>query len=1028
MPTSARSSVALGLILGGVLGPIAGTGRGAAKELPIKGLAVYRVQGLLKLDGRRDDPCWATATPTGDFEMYAGKGMPRNRTRAWVAYDWQNLYLFFECFDRDMAKTVGKRPQDTIDESIWQEEEIEIFFDVNHDRKTYFQLMCSILGTQCDMASVVGQAWHGGRDKPGRGWRAKTRRDDKAWYAELAIPFTVLRRTTELAATPQPGTVWGANFCRHEYRENEWINWNVATRGFHQPSRFGQLRFMGFRDRKTPVVERIEGGTLDFGKRSVRIHVQNPTNSRVVIAADLDLRRGADRVRPLTKRTAALAPGKSHRFELPYEIFDGGDWEARVRVMAGDGTLLAGEASRRLPLIRKTLAKLADAGRTGARTLAASAFPDRIKSALGAKLKSLEISARAYAKQLRKPDALKPAEWDAIRKGVPALEADSVEALKRLAYVEADNARAGTGSRTGLLLAVHGPLVHVFTDTTAGADTTKPVRLTAMAGEAESFQVAVMALWQELSDVRVSTAALVGPGGRITGDDFKAFLVAYQRSYRRPIDPPGTREWYPDVLLPVTARTVAPFMTQPYWIDVCVPRGTKPGLYKGRAVVTAKGKAPQHVPVELTVRNHALPPVPLLHNDFWITTHGPRWWGYPTTSIPKMSELFRIAQRNRISAMPSFWIEIYFKLKITRVGPERYTFDFTEFNKYLLADKKFGVNRWNPNLECNQGWASYFSGGYGAAKITDSKTGKEYEFANRYKKKTIPLKVLWTGTPIFEQFWKAYVKNLKTIGMLETAWYESVDEPNDMPRMDLLILIHTQLKTWVPEMKLMSWGTYPAHHYARARGYVHAWAPQLGWYWDVREIMQRDQKQNGITQYIYTCGGQARNDKGGYTPDGFVRDPNITRRIVPWMCHKWGIRGYLFFAMNVWPQRSSKTATILPAEKQPWPTVVQFSKTPVYNLVRPGPNKTFLPTIRLKAFRDGMDDYDYLKTLEQLTARLKRRRQAAALVAEAERLLLVEDALVKDPCTYTLDAAVLGKRRQQIGDLIERAAQALNAK
>ncbi|MBI3919986.1 MAG: DUF4091 domain-containing protein, partial [Armatimonadetes bacterium] len=453
-------------------------------------------------------------------------------------------------------------------------------------------------------------------------------------------------------------------------------------------------------------------------------------------------------------------------------------------------------------------------------------------------------------------------------------------------------------------------------------------------------------------------------------------------------------------------------------------RETAPGTYKGQVFIEAE-TGRQTVPVAVTVRSFALPEVPLLQNDFWISTHGLGWWGYPLT-VEKMEEVYRIAQRNRISAMPSFFIHIYSKLKITRVGEEKYEFDFSDFNPYVLAAKKCGVNAWNPNLECNQGWASFFCGGYGAVKIRDAKSGEVTEFANCWgaPPKTIPLDDIWTKTPLFEQFWKAYVKNLKEIGMLDSAWYESVDEPNDVTRMDLLLLIHKQLKQWVPELKLMSWGTYPAHHFARARGTVDAWAPQLGWYWDVKDIMQKDQDANGIAQKVYTCGSQTKNDKGGYTPDGYVRDPNITRRIVPWMCYKWDIPGYLFFAMNPWPQPSEKDS-IFEAEQQSWPTVRQFSKTPCYDLLLPGPDHTYYQSIRLKAFRDGMEDYDYLKTLESLVTQLERKGGPPPLLAKARIALAVPDEVVKDPCTYTLSTETLLKRRQLAGDLIEQIAAVL---
>ncbi|MBT5608681.1 MAG: DUF4091 domain-containing protein, partial [Lentisphaerae bacterium] len=527
-----------------------------------------------------------------------------------------------------------------------------------------------------------------------------------------------------------------------------------------------------------------------------------------------------------------------------------------------------------------------------------------------------------------------------------------------------------------------------------------------------------------LQQVNVSAGTLSGPG-EISGTAVTVFLEAYQKSERRPSDPPRTREWFPDVLLPNAPRDVPAYMTQPYWIDINVPRTAKPGLYRGTVTVTAAGNGSQTVPVALTVRDCELPQVSSLRNDFWITTHGPRWWKHDTRSVEGMEGIMRIAARNRISAMPSFWVELYATVKITRAKPETYTFDFSEFNRFLLAAKRHGVSSWNPNLECNQGWASYFCGGYGPVNIRDADSGREWEFANRYKKKSIPLDQIWMETPLFEQFWKAYVKNLRSIGMLETAWYESVDEPNDTPRIELLLKIHGQLRKWVPELKLMSWGTYPAHHYARGRGWVDAWAPQLGWYSDVRDIMQHDQKRNGIAQHVYTCGGQARGKEGGFTPDGYVRDPNISRRLIPWMCWKWKIQAYLFYAMNVWPQLPQQKDSVIPPENQPWPTVTQVQKQPVFNLVMPGPDKTLLPTIRLKSFRDGMDDHDYLTILRALAARLDDKPASAALRAQAAQALTVDDEIITSPLVYTLRPTVLQERREHVGNLIEEISRVL---
>jgi len=1003
--------------------PIAPKLARAEDQLPIKRLQVYQIDAPPSLDGKMDDACWKEATPTGDFEAYQKGGPAKFRTRAWLCYDVENLHVYFQCFDPEMKTVVGRRPQDKVDEDIWQDEEVELFFDVTNQRKDYFQLMCSVLGTKCDMSSVVGTRWHGDRREPGKGWKAANFRDDQAWYLEIAIPFTILRHKEELAATPQPGDVWPANFYRHVCRTGEFINWNVATLGFHQPSRFGELEFMGLRGAPRPKVS-VDPGELSFGSNTVRCRVDNTTQQQTSVTATVQLAAEGAPMRNIEHETR-VNPGEAATMEVPYSIQQGGDWNMLVRIASDNKLLLVGRATKRLPLVDDILAGLLRVGKRGNQIIAKSAFPDAAKSGLRAQQSQLAERIRAFSAQMNNKSSISKSQWTTILEGVTSLGEESREFVRQLAYMDADNRQSGAGAKSGFLVTVHDSLEHVYTDTAAGTSPGATVPLTAMRAEGESFQVAVSALWKGVRNARVSVSALVGPDGTpLPEENVSVSLIGYLKSERDPNGPADAREWFPDTLLPNAARDIPAYTTQPYWVDIIVPRDAPPGVYGGRVTVEA-GSERQTIPVELTVRDFALPEVPLLQNDFWISTHGLGWWKYPLT-VEKMEEVYRIAQRNRVSAMPSFFIHIYSKLKITRVAEERYEFDFSDFNPYLLAAREHGVTAWNPNLECNQGWASFFCGGYGPVKIHDAESGNVSEFANCWGQppKTIPLEDIWTKTPLFEQFWKAYVKNLKEIDLLASAWYESVDEPNDVTRMDLLLLIHKQLKQWVPELKLMSWGTYPAHHFARARGLVDAWAPQLGWYWDVKDTMQKDQNENDIAQKIYTCGSQGKNEKGGYTPDGFVRDPNISRRIVPWMCHKWDIKGYLFFAMNPWPQMSEKDRIFEP-ETQPWPTVRQFSKTPCYDLIIPGPDYTFHESIRLKAFRDGMEDYDYFGILAELTSQLGRHGGHDRLVTKAKSALMVGNDIVTDPWTYTFSSDTLLRRRAAVGDLVEEVAHAL---
>ena len=75
------------------------------------------------------DPAWKNSTCTGEFKLYKSGGMPQNRTRAWITYDVENLYIYFECKDTSMKTMPHAAPQDLMDISIWGNEEIEIFID-----------------------------------------------------------------------------------------------------------------------------------------------------------------------------------------------------------------------------------------------------------------------------------------------------------------------------------------------------------------------------------------------------------------------------------------------------------------------------------------------------------------------------------------------------------------------------------------------------------------------------------------------------------------------------------------------------------------------------------------------------------------------------------------------------------------------------------------------------------------------------------------------------------------------------------
>jgi hypothetical protein len=66
------------------------------------------------------------------------------------------------------------------------------------------------------------------------------------WWAVMTIPFSVVTSVTG-ASAPQPGDLWRGNFykCGDRTSHPHWAAWADigALRNFHQPERFGTLRF-----------------------------------------------------------------------------------------------------------------------------------------------------------------------------------------------------------------------------------------------------------------------------------------------------------------------------------------------------------------------------------------------------------------------------------------------------------------------------------------------------------------------------------------------------------------------------------------------------------------------------------------------------------------------------------------------------------------------------------------------------------------------------------------------------------------
>jgi len=215
-------------------------------------VVVPKLAGKVDVDGVFDEPVWEQAARVGPFRQNDGSGPERQRTVVRVWYDDQALYLGWSSTDVDILATFTER-----DSRFWEEEVAE-FFITSGRLDRYFELQWNPLGGVFDAIisnqldpKGVSLSFEGDWDYTAQGMRSAVRLQgtpgdssdrDQGWQVEVRIPWSDFNEDA-----PKPNDVWRANFYRFNRgadHEPELLSWSpTLLTGFHQPSRFGYLRF-----------------------------------------------------------------------------------------------------------------------------------------------------------------------------------------------------------------------------------------------------------------------------------------------------------------------------------------------------------------------------------------------------------------------------------------------------------------------------------------------------------------------------------------------------------------------------------------------------------------------------------------------------------------------------------------------------------------------------------------------------------------------------------------------------------------
>jgi len=499
----------------------------------------------------------------------------------------------------------------------------------------------------------------------------------------------------------------------------------------------------------------------------------------------------------------------------------------------------------------------------------------------------------------------------------------------------------------------------VLRDEPAAQQELRPPKLAAARNEWESFQILVRSD-EPVKGVNVIPGDLKGPGGAVLRADDALLYRQHQLeltvgTYRNDAFKPG---WYPDPLIPfrhpVTRKPLSgarfaavPFdlpaaETHGFWVDLYVPADTTPGEYRGTYRVTAQDGRAVEIPVALTVWDFALPRVATLQ-----------------TALGSPADRMRGYHRQRAKAgkepEPSDWEAVE-----TQVAE-------------MLTQLRINCT---PPGACLTPVAQPD----GSFRIPPDQVQKLREFVDRYQANALevphPSSVVKDPEAEREKLaaWlKAFGRAAAELDRPNVVFCTYLkDEPNDEAAYAYVrtwgkairaansvvkVLVVEQTKTQNPQ-----WGDL--------YGAVDIWCPLFSLH-----DPETAAKRQALGETVWTYTALCQLDK---TPWWHIDYPLLDYRVPAWIAWRYHMRGLLYWGgMTYWSQVEdpwTDPKTYCPGEAK---------RRLVFNgegtLAYPGRAVGYdgiAPSLRLKALRDAIEDYEYLAILER-----------AGRAAEAERIV-----------------------------------------
>ncbi len=512
------------------------------------------------------------------------------------------------------------------------------------------------------------------------------------------------------------------------------------------------------------------------------------------------------------------------------------------------------------------------------------------------------------------------------------------------------------------------------------------VSIFAARGERESFAALVLGLDGQPLTARMTD--LAGPGG--------ARLPATAATVRWAGGVVVDGQTWPDPLF-----EEQPFSSQPdclpmLWVTLAVPAaGTPAGEYTGTLEVQSAARTAT-LPVRLQVYDFALPASSYLPTSFWVFRHTIRN-AYGLKEIP--TEVYRryldLCLESRLAPIDAAeWHDQPF-VRLRRDAQGELQVDWELWDSYVGYGMERGMTAFN--VADVHWFGTYFR----SFTVQDAVTGKE---------ETVTLD---PASPEYAQtvirFFRLAHEHFSARGWAARAYLQAYDEPagNDATLLAEIARFHELARQGWPGLRTLI--TAAPQSYAALQGSTGIWCPLTSHYDDGVAAARR--KLGEEVWWYVCCGPQAP------WANFFLDQPGAAHRVLFWQTFQRRADGLLYWGINHWPDFAARSMDPLPAEKR-WPQAPWNDggrKGDGYFLY-PGPRGP-LTGLRFEIMRDGVEDYDALRMLQDLVTR-KGPQAPEALRQRATAALTVGPEISVSMTNYPSTAGAMVAQRRQVNELI----------